>query len=434
MPSERELDADAEGLPGAARDVAADGQAEAGEQDGFALITMELETALRRRTPPRWRALSTTLVSIILVAIVFGVLRNAGARYPSSSSAPNSPSPGHPLLITANVTRGTVTLNGRRVGSPPVIVSTSVLGAGPNVITLSAPPFAPQSCAIDGPIDLSSASNATITGTCYLDIGATPAAVVGFTETGANLPPDLRLDALEAVRQALSGTAPVLTVPPGQYYAAGTDAQGHIISRRAGPALMGVVVVQPRDVPSLGLMAPSDLCAGFGCPAAAPDATRPGHAPSASTAQVWSIGEGTQATWSFVDQSGWPHLVGGATYPIETPLSLTLAYSASGTWRVLTPPGQDLTNAVDLCGSGAALLEQNTRWTGYGVEQLAHGATSLTGCVLDLVASDRSEHGRFVWRFGVLLAADARAHATLPFLPLAPAAEIAAAGGHTLAG
>jgi hypothetical protein len=135
-----------------------------------------------------------------------------------------------------------------------------------------------------------------------------------------------------------------------------------------------------------------------------------------------------------VDQSGWPHLVGSASYPVETPLSLTLAYSTAGAWQVLTPRAQDLGGDVDLCGSGAALLEQNTRWTGYGVDQLAHGSTSLAGCVLDLVASDRSEHGRFVWRFGVLLAADAPAHTTLPFLPLAPATEIVAAGGLTLAG
>jgi hypothetical protein len=43
----------------------------------------------------------------------------------------------------------------------------------------------------------------------------------------------------------------------------------------------------------------------------------------------------------------------------------------------------------------------------------------LTGATLGLV----------IWRFGVLLAGDAAAHQLLPALPLAPASEIAAAGG-----
>jgi hypothetical protein len=47
------------------------------------------------------------------------------------------------------------------------------------------------------------------------------------------------------------------------------------------------------------------------------------------------------------------------------------------------------------------------------------------GC--ELVLKEQSvEQGRFLWRFGVVLAADAQAHATYPELPVAPPEEIAA--------
>jgi hypothetical protein len=39
------------------------------------------------------------------------------------------------------------------------------------------------------------------------------------------------------------------------------------------------------------------------------------------------------------------------------------------------------------------------------------------------------DQGHFIWRFGVLLAADASAHSTLPALPVALPADLAAVGG-----
>ena len=47
------------------------------------------------------------------------------------------------------------------------------------------------------------------------------------------------------------------------------------------------------------------------------------------------------------------------------------------------------------------------------------GGTGVTG-------TDGANAGSFLWRFGVLLAADAEAHALLPYLPLAPPSELSA--------
>jgi hypothetical protein len=52
----------------------------------------------------------------------------------------------------------------------------------------------------------------------------------------------------------------------------------------------------------------------------------------------------------------------------------------------------------------------------------------VEGCELG-AAINGVDGGRYVWRFGVLLAADAQAHRILPALPLASPAEIAAVGG-----
>jgi hypothetical protein len=52
----------------------------------------------------------------------------------------------------------------------------------------------------------------------------------------------------------------------------------------------------------------------------------------------------------------------------------------------------------------------------------------LEGCELALQTAQGANAGHFVWRFGVLLAADRPAHTLLPSLPLAPASELAAVG------
>jgi hypothetical protein len=52
----------------------------------------------------------------------------------------------------------------------------------------------------------------------------------------------------------------------------------------------------------------------------------------------------------------------------------------------------------------------------------------VEGCALDLL-QNQLVIGRFLWRFGVLLATNDQAHKALPALPVAPPDEIAAVGG-----
>jgi hypothetical protein len=53
---------------------------------------------------------------------------------------------------------------------------------------------------------------------------------------------------------------------------------------------------------------------------------------------------------------------------------------------------------------------------------------SVEGATNNPVASSK-QYGQYIWRWGVLLAADAQARALFPFLPNAPQSEIDAVGG-----
>ena len=63
-------------------------------------------------------------------------------------------------------------------------------------------------------------------------------------------------------------------------------------------------------------------------------------------------------------------------------------------------------------------------------EQLrSQAATGPEGCeIVAAVVNPTNRPANFIWRFGVLLAADPAAHFVLPGLPLAPADEQRAVG------
>ncbi|HEX8034756.1 MAG TPA: hypothetical protein VF510_12955, partial [Ktedonobacterales bacterium] len=51
------------------------------------------------------------------------------------------------------------------------------------------------------------------------------------------------------------------------------------------------------------------------------------------------------------------------------------------------------------------------------------GLNGIEGCDIQILDSS-GKFARFIWRFGVLLAADVAAHQLVPSLPVAPQAEI----------
>lgn len=110
-------------------------------------------------------------------------------------------------------------------------------------------------------------------------------------------------------------------------------------------------------------------------------------------------------------------------------MQLLLSYHDATGWQVSQQGAsgsevEQLNRSV--CTAGVTMLSIQIAEQAQNI-QIAHDA-GIEGCEL-LARPDQGQQGLFLWRFGVLLAADDGAHAMQPALPIAPPDEIAAVGG-----
>jgi hypothetical protein len=250
-----------------------------------------------------------------------------------------------------------------------------------------------------------------------------PDLILAIELSGADLPPTLASSALRAAQQAVAAAQPQTMVPAGQDYATGRDAQGHISSRRASAPLRAQLLVALRGC------GPSQFCP-------MPLDPRLAFAPGQ---RVWSVGLLLTARWRFTPAAGLA--VYAPTAPLVLPLQLVLAEEGADGWNALTLPPSAAT------GGGPTTLPLADQLTAavcqVGVDLLAglmqahdlNGSTlsmpsnlSMEGCAIQLLPtpSASTAPGRFLWRFGVLLAVDPGAHRLAPWLPIAPSAAVAA--------
>jgi hypothetical protein len=130
-----------------------------------------------------------------------------------------------------------------------------------------------------------------------------------------------------------------------------------------------------------------------------------------------------------------------------------MTYSSTAGWSVVEgSPGPFI---VDLqtqvisasCQGGFAVLQTLIDKSPLAGQQLSFsqgggvfGPPTLQtdGCAMSVEAQNSNplspttstkKYGHYVWRWGVLLAADAQAHTLFPSLPIAPQSEITAVGG-----
>jgi hypothetical protein len=137
--------------------------------------------------------------------------------------------------------------------------------------------------------------------------------------------------------------------------------------------------------------------------------------------------------WRFTTASG--QVVSDVTFPSSLmPLNVSLSYQSSAGWRLAAPlaSGSDESQQLSqlICDTGSQMLTM--------VQREAHSGSDWTvsvlrdqgvaGCVLELT-QNAADLGHFVWRFGALLAGDARAHGVLPMLPVASPVDLAAVDG-----
>ncbi len=410
--------------------------------DAGNLETIDLDASPPRRTSPRKRLIQLVMMTLLIIVTVVGFwyyLTPALKMPPATNIVPGQ------ALIESNASYGTVTLNGKKLaGSPPLVVT---LSQGINYLTIDAPPFRPVSCQIEWPPTFhqdtckgpegGSPFNLDTHPTTYTFQGKniTPKVVIGLPLLLEHLPTNLQSNALAAIKQSLDQEASALQspVPIGQYFATGLDAQGLPVARLATAPLQALPMVSQATSPVAINGCATSLCPNM-------FASQP-MIPQSSDGTLWSVVVQTVVGWRFTTAAG--NQVSKVMFPAVSFLPLLLSYSPNGGWTVLDPPyaQTNMTNWVisSLCNAGQEILaiaDQALPVTESGIT-----GSSIAGCKfsIDLRPADITPtpgthvpplltHGSYLWRFGVLLAADENSHTLLPSLPIAPSAEVDAIG------
>ncbi len=399
-----------------------------------------LEQILQRRVPLRVRLIQG-LGLLILGALAAGLLRQTVLTTPGGSGGVvPTPSPTvvalGPALVLSNLSYGAVTLNGVSLPGPPPLVTR--FRRGPNILTLSAPPFRPRICHIQWPTLQSSDG-------CEIDTGVgppysvggqlvTPAVIAYLSFGSTDLPSGVETQALTAVTRALQAMPLRTTVPTGDYFATGVDGQGHILSLQATAPVQADLLVTVSAFDGGETFCDDPGCVSLRDPATGRVITRPS----------WVVDAELRVEWHFKANNS--HVAHSTVYSTYLPGSLLLTYDPQIEWHVdlyntEQVNGFRLSGALALatCELGVNLLSTVTNPRSTVAQQPEYQVATILndgigGCALQLTrtggtgvtGTDGINAGSFVWRFGVLLAADAEAHDLLPYLPLAPSNELAA--------
>ncbi|HEY7020402.1 MAG TPA: hypothetical protein VH349_04740 [Ktedonobacterales bacterium] len=398
------------------------------------------------------RGLVWTLVISLTVVVVLVAGSFSWQRFSLTPTSTPTPGPGNALIVTSNFNSGAVTLNGKKLaGTVPLLVR---LNPGENTITFSAPPFHDRTCRVTllAQADPRSGQRTQAAGdNCAINIQepairfqgiAVPNGYLGFQLTGADLPDDLR-NAAESALWLKLANLPALQVPAGDYYATGTTTTGRIISVRAAVLLLATPALVRSNSTQNG-----PPCSNLGC--AAPPAL-PDEGGGSTPAGIWLIGESVASGWRFTTQSG--ALIATSAFRDAGAVAVGMTYSSTAGWSVVEgSPGPFI---VDLqtqvisanCQGGFAVLQALIEKSSLAGQQLSFsqgggvfGPSTLQtdGCAMSVEEQNSNplnpttstkKYGHYVWRWGVLLAADAQAHTLFPSLPIAPLSEITAVGG-----
>jgi hypothetical protein len=304
-------------------------------------------------------------------------------------------------------------------------------------ITLNAPPFRAISCHVRlDAVSLSLSVPATDGNCSTLPVSTiVPLALHGMVHTPIfrifmfltpdDLPAAQRSQVAALLAQALS-TRQEVTVPVDSYFATGF--QPPTITSRHASAPLSATASLALATPSLrGTAAP---CASFIC-------ARPIEPVTVvpTSGRQWSIQTGVTLRWSFSGASGTvvsdvPFQGNASSGPVDNPMNLFLSRTAAGDWTISqNAPVAHVTYQLQgtFCQIGASIL-LHTLTTDASASTVTRFDRGVQGCELSAFVNGVSQ-GTFLWRFGVLLAADATARATSPQLPVAPPEEIAAVEG-----
>lgn len=389
--------------------------------------TVDLDHLLLRRVSVGRRVVRIGAVVALMLLVAGLILRSISSLSSQTANTPSLAAPAS-IVLVSNLSYGAVTINGKPLSAPlPQVIA---LRRGDNAITLSAAPFLPHTCHVRWPEGVVSSACGSGSGGVFpiADHFVVANLVIYLRITAADLAPDLRAGALSAIAQALDAVQPQTSVPAGQYYPTGRDSAGNMLSQPAPTPLSAVVHFA---LPASGTRQPAYcdsqlLCAG---------ALNPAATEAHPAVRAWAVFAPVTVSWQFAPPAGTPVTLPPLLSQFQAELVLT--YTSASGWQILRhaeqfiggqPLSQQLTASI--CGVGALVLatladerQKNSAATINWVQD-----NGLAGCQLELLQPNSGARaGLFIWRFGVLLAADAATHATFPDVPLAPPAEVIAA-------
>ncbi len=377
--------------------------------------------------PPSWRK---RLIHIGIILVVGGgiVLVTVGSLFKQATPLPPLAKSPPMMVIASNINYGTLTLDGKpQQGKLPELAP---MPSGAFTLTIDAPPFLPQSCHIT--------SQHTSLDRCQpLAIGSQTMTLNGITArvsfgveiafTASDLPATQRTQVQGLLTQRLS-TKQAISVPMGSYFATDFGLPRNITSQRAA-ALLQATANLTTNAYFIGSSPDQQgyACDGFTCTQGLTPTQIAGLASLGG--QNWLTSTPLAVRWRFTTAGGEP--ISAVVFPAVVMTPVDLVYTQKSGWQIAQPnslTGPPLDPTVVLphvaCLTGLLLLNDQISST----RQMTVADHGVEGCLYALQANTQ-DLGQFLWRFGVLLAADAKAHATLPALPVAPPEEITAVEG-----
>ena len=390
------------------------------QEDSEALPLVDLDTLPAR--PPIWRKrivqIGFLLAALMVVLVTF---RGIVVHHPP----PGPPAPLQPtalpqaLSLLSNVNYGSLSINGQPQSRPlPLLVK--LPNTPPYTLTLEAPPFRPLSCPFPPSVPPTPYGFTPCLAGGEFTLDEQRVTTLQMFFTLADLPPAQQQQLTTLIPQVITAQQ-TITVPAQSAIVTGLLPDGTSSSERFPEPLEASASLVPSQQNSQeGTSCQSFLCSDAG--------SFPLN--GALSGQFWQVTTPVALRWHFTTAGG--QVVSAVTFPSATRLTLYLSYVAPTGWQVALLPSAQLSQdlAQLACSTGANQLvgeaQQHSGELDWGVTTLAD--QGIAGCELDLQL-DAVDQGHFLWRFGVLLAADDLAHRTLPTLPMASPAELAAVEG-----
>jgi hypothetical protein len=417
--------------------------------------------SLQDDRPPRTKVrltftIALWLVIILLLIAIFSPVRDVVInRFLTSAPTPTPTivAGGNQFYIQANP-QGIVTIDGHTVtnlpdpnnNQPPLTLS-----RGEHKIEWQSPPFLPLTCIVSVPPILNEPCNYESIGNYSNDSSAR---VISFTASITNLPNDQQTALKQAIQVMLNSLQSTDTLSSGEQYVYKQSAGGTIV--KTAPQPLNATLSLHLDTnpnSSNSCTTNGDLCSlsGQNCLQICSD----GGKTSSKGVFTWNIIALYYATWTYTTQSGQVvvqnqpdtnYTTVGVDHSIdleatwngkEWNVSLPTYNASSAILPITTPIAcasiHSLVGSSTNYGSGASAFTatqgSNPRavdWSYFADSNEAQGCLGVVILSQDATATptnSKQPHAYFLYRFGVLLAANALAHNEFPSVPLADAYE-----------